>query len=83
MRPRCSAITGVSGGGSSSDAAATVDKFSNDVADLVKKGPADSGYAAGLQALTAQGASLGAAVAADPSLQTKLQECLTKLVPGG
>ena len=50
---------------------------------LVEKGPTDSGYAAGLQELISQGASLGAAVASDPSLQTKLQDCVTKLTPGG
>ena len=62
---------------------ATVDKFCADVTDLAAKGPTASDYASKLQELTAQGASLGAAVAADPSLQTKLTDCLKKLVPGG
>ena len=67
-------------GGSNS---ATVDKFCTDVTDVVTKGPTASDYASKLTALTSQGASLAAAVAADPSLQTKLTDCLKKLVPGG
>ena len=69
---------------SSGDAnTATVEKFCKDVTDLVAKGPSASDYASKLTELTGQGASLGAAVAADPSLQTKLSDCLKKLVPGG
>ncbi|MCU1394968.1 MAG: hypothetical protein JWM34_3396 [Ilumatobacteraceae bacterium] len=60
---------------------ATVDKFCKDVADLVANGPAASDYASKLTALTGQGSTLAAAVAADPSLQTKLTDCLKKLVP--
>ncbi len=71
------------GSGSSNANTATVEKFCKDVTDLVAKGPTASDYASKLTALTGQGASLGAAVAADPSLQTKLTDCLKKLVPGG
>src|SRR4051794_41672205 len=84
--PAVSTATGDStaaSSGASDSNSATVDKFCADAADLVAKGPTDSGYASGLQKLTAQGASLGAAVAADPTLQTKLTDCLKKLVPGG
>ncbi|MCU1367871.1 MAG: hypothetical protein JWN39_3510 [Ilumatobacteraceae bacterium] len=78
------ATTGATTGGASTDTnTATVDKFCTDVTDLVAKGPTASDYASKLTALTSQGASLGAAVAADPSLQTKLTDCLKKLVPGG
>ena len=73
--------TATTTGGASDENAATVDKFCSDVADLVAKGPTASDYATKLQELIGQGASLGAAVSADPSLQTKLTDCLTKLQP--
>jgi hypothetical protein len=88
--PATGATSAVTSGGDTSDTAssgdantATVDKFCKDVTDLVANGPSASDYASKLTALTGQGASLGAAVAADPSLQTKLTDCLKKLVPGG
>lgn len=73
--------TGTTTGGASDENAATVDKFCSDVADLVAKGPTASDYATKLQELIAQSGTLGAAVAADPTLQAKLTECLTKLQP--
>jgi len=73
--------TATTTGGASDENAATVDKFCSDVADLVAKGPTASDYATKLQELIGQGASLGAAVSADPTLQTKLTDCLTKLQP--
>ena len=75
--------TETTAGGASDENAATVEKFCSDVADLVAKGPTASDYATKLQELIGQGTSLGAAVAADPTLQGKLTECLTKLTPGG
>lgn len=78
-----STATTTAGGSSTDTNTATVEKFCTDVTALVAKGPTASDYASKLTALTGQGASLGAAVAANPSLQTKLTDCLKKLVPGG
>ncbi|MCU1397228.1 MAG: hypothetical protein JWN62_337 [Acidimicrobiales bacterium] len=77
------ATTDATTGGATDSNTATVDKFCTDVTDLVAKGPTASDYASKLTALTGQGASLASAVAANPSLQTKLTDCLKKLVPGG
>jgi len=73
--------TATTTGGASDENAATVEKFCTDVADLVAKGPTASDYTTKLQELIAQSGTLGAAVAADPTLQAKLTDCLGKLQP--
>lgn len=68
---------------SSGDSSAAADKFCADVTALVEKGPTASDYATKLQELIAQGTTLAAAAASDPTVSAKLQECVTKLTPGG
>jgi len=53
------------------------------VAALVANGPTASDYATKLQELIAQGPALASAAAADPTVSAKLNECITKLTPGG
>ena len=67
--------------GDSGEGSASVDEFCAKVTDLVTKGPSDPQYATKLQELIQNSTSLLATLT--PADQAKLQECVTKLTPGG
>jgi hypothetical protein len=59
---------------------AAADKFCTDVADLINKGPTDPNYTANLQKLITESQTL---LTSEPGAAAKIQDCLTKLNPGG